>query len=58
MPKTNTVHLGRGVYITRTKCMQAWQVCKGMRTVRIVDNYSFALTLAGQLWAGKRLRGC
>ena len=56
MPKSNTVHLGRSVYIKRTADTLAWQVCRGMRVVRIVDNYSFALTLAGQLWQGKRVR--
>ena len=56
MPKANTIHLGRGVYITRTKDTTAWAVCKGMRTVRIVANYAFAMTLAGQLWQGKQLR--
>ena len=56
MPNKNTIHLGRGVYITRTADTLAWRVCKGMRTVRIVGNYAFALTLAGQLWQGKRVR--
>ena len=56
MPKSNTIHVGNNVYITRTSDKLAWRVCRGARTVRIVDNYSFAITLAGQLWQGRTLR--